>query len=71
MMDMDPTYLALSLLFSGAGFVLFSFGKKTGKMPHLVAGLALMCCPYFITNIIAMAAVCIPIAVVPFFMPEA
>ena len=67
---MDPTLLTLSLLFSAAGMGLFYFGKKAQKTPHLVAGLALMTCPYFITNVIALTCVCIVLALVPFFMPQ-
>ena len=52
------------------GMGLFMFGKKAGKIPHLVAGVALMTCPYFITNLIAMVSVCIILALAPFFMPE-
>ena len=69
-MDLDPTYLILSMLFSAVGFALFMFGKKSQRIPHLAAGLALMTCPFFITNLIAMTSICIVIAVVPFFMAE-
>ena len=69
-MEMDSNYLMLSLLFGAVGMGLFMFGKKAGKIPHLVAGVALMTCPYFITNIIAMVSVCIILALAPFFMPE-
>ncbi len=69
-MTLDPTLLTLSLLFSAAGMGLFMYGKKAGRIPHLVAGLALMTCPYFITNIIALTSICVIIAVAPFFMPE-
>ena len=69
-MDLDPTYLTFSLLFGALGMGLFLFGKKAQRMPHLVAGVALMTCPYFITNIIAMASVCIVLAIIPFFMPQ-
>jgi hypothetical protein len=69
-MDMDPNYLMLSLLFGAVGTGLFMYGKKSGKIPHLAAGLALMTCPYFITNLIAMVAVCVVLAVAPFVLPE-
>jgi hypothetical protein len=67
---MDPTLLTLSLLFSLAGTALFMFGKKAQRVPHMVAGLALMTCPYFISNVIALTSVCVVLAVVPFVMPE-
>jgi hypothetical protein len=69
-MDIDPTYLMLSLLFGMVGMALFMYGKKAQRMPHLMAGVALMTCPYFITNVIAMMSVCIVVAVMPFVMPQ-
>ena len=69
-MDIDPTYLMLSLLFGAVGTGLFLFGKKSQQVPHLCAGLALMVCPYFITNILAMCCVCAALAVAPFVMPQ-
>ena len=69
-MDLDPTYLTLSLLFGALGMGLFLYGKKSQRLPHLMAGVALMTCPYFITNVIAMMSVCIVLAIVPFVMPQ-
>jgi hypothetical protein len=69
-MDLDPTYLMLALLFGMVGMALFMYGKKAQRMPHLMAGVALMTCPYFITNVIAMMSVCIVVAVMPFVMPQ-
>jgi hypothetical protein len=69
-MEIDSNYLMLSLLFGAVGMALFLFGKKAQRIPHIVAGLALMTCPYFITNLIAMTSICVILAVVPFFMPE-
>jgi hypothetical protein len=47
----DPAWLFLSLIPSGVGFVLFVYGKKQARWPHLAAGLALMVYPYFATSI--------------------
>ena len=69
-MDLDPTYLMLSLLFGMVGMALFMYGKKAQRVPHLMAGVALMTCPYFITNVIAMMSVCIVVAVMPFVLPQ-
>ena len=69
-MEIDSGYLILSIVFSGFGTFLFLFGKKSGRMPHLFAGLALMTCPYFITNLIAMTLVCLVLAVAPFLVQE-
>jgi hypothetical protein len=68
--ELDPTYLTLSMRFRAVGMALFLFGKKSQRIPHLAAGLALMTCPFFITNLIAMTSICVVIAVVPFVMPE-
>ena len=48
-MNLDATWLFLSLIPSGVGFVLFMYGKKQGRMPQLVVGLLLMGYPY-VTN---------------------
>ncbi len=69
-MTMDPNLLMLSLLFSAVGTGLFMYGKKAQRMPHLIAGVALMTCPYFITNAILLCLVCVVLAVAPFVMPE-
>jgi len=69
-MDLDPTYLMFSLLFSAVGMGFFMFGKKAQRMPHLFAGIALMTCPYFLTNIIAMCVVCVVLAIAPFVVPQ-
>jgi hypothetical protein len=70
-MELDPTYLTLALLFSALGMGLFLYGRKASRMSHLAAGLAMMTCPYFVTNPIAMSAICLVIGVAPFVMPEA
>jgi hypothetical protein len=70
-MDLDSNYLLLSLLFGAVGMGLFMYGKKSSRMPHLIAGVALMTCPYFITNLIAMTCVCVVLAMAPFFVREA
>ena len=56
-MSLDPTVLFLSLIPGGIGFVLFVYGKKQGRWPHLVAGLLLMAYPYFTPDITSMIAV--------------
>ena len=50
-MTLDPTWLFLSLIPSSIGFVLFVYGKKQGRVPQLVAGLALMVYPYVATTV--------------------
>jgi hypothetical protein len=56
-MDLDPTWLLLSMIPSGAGFVLFMYGKKQERMPQLVVGLLMMVYPYFVSTASAMTVV--------------
>jgi branched-subunit amino acid transport protein len=62
-MNFDPTWLFLSLIPGGIGFVLFVYGKKQQRWPHLVAGLALLVYPYFTDRVIALVAVGVAIVV--------
>ena len=62
-MTLDPTWLFLSLIPGGAGFVLLVYGKKQGRWPHLVAGLAFMAYPYFATSVISLIAIGVGLAV--------
>jgi hypothetical protein len=58
-MSLDPALMFLSLIPGGIGFVLLC-GKKQGRWPHMVAGLALMAYPYVastVTQLIAIGAV--------------
>ncbi|MFN7981294.1 MAG: hypothetical protein U0Q11_05500 [Vicinamibacterales bacterium] len=50
-MSLDPTWLFLSLFPSGLGFVLLTYGRKQGRWPYAVGGLALLIYPYFVTSI--------------------
>ncbi|HTL44229.1 MAG TPA: hypothetical protein VL262_07800 [Vicinamibacterales bacterium] len=56
-MSFDPSSLFLSLIVSGVGFVLFTYGKKQDRFPHLAAGLVLMIYPYFVGSAVPMLLV--------------
>jgi len=49
----DPTWLFLSLIPGGIGFVLFVYGKKQERWPQLVAGVVFMVYPYFTPTVTA------------------
>jgi hypothetical protein len=53
-MNFDPTTLLLSLVPSGIGFVLFVYGKKQQRWPHMAAGAALSVYPYFVDTTLQM-----------------
>jgi hypothetical protein len=40
-MDLSPASLVTSLVISGVGYVLFSYGRKANRPPHLLTGLTL------------------------------
>lgn len=65
---MSTSYLMLSVLLSAVGMGLFVFGKKQGKPIHLLAGIGLMACPFFITNAIALAILGTVMTVVPLLL---
>ena len=48
--NIDPTFLLLSLIPSGIGFVLFRYGRKAERWPQLVGGLVFMVYPYFTSS---------------------
>ena len=56
-MSIDPTWLFASFIAGGIGFVLFVYGKKQQRLPHLIAGIALMAYPYFTTTALPMTIV--------------
>ncbi|HVC21156.1 MAG TPA: hypothetical protein VNE16_13840 [Vicinamibacterales bacterium] len=52
-----PSWLFLSLVIGLVGLALFTYGKKQGRMPQLIAGLALMVYPYFVYSFVGMLIV--------------
>ncbi len=56
-MSFDPTWLFMSLIPGGIGFVLFVYGKKQDRWPQLAAGLILMVYPYFATSLVSLVAI--------------
>jgi hypothetical protein len=49
--NFDASTLIAGFVVSGVGFVLFSYGRKMGRVPHVVAGLVLMVFPYFVPGV--------------------
>jgi hypothetical protein len=56
-MSLDPTWVFLSLIIGGVGFVLFVYGRKQERWPQLVAGLLFMVYPYFVSHLAALVVV--------------
>ena len=55
-MSLDPTWLFVSLIPCGVGFVLFVYRKKQDRWPQMAAGLLLMAYPYFATSLVSLVA---------------
>jgi hypothetical protein len=49
--------LFASLLVSGVGLVLTSYGKKMARPPQLVVGLVMLIYPYFVPRVVPMLIV--------------
>jgi hypothetical protein len=70
-MDLDPTWLFLSLIPSGVGFVLIVYGKKQGRWPHALAGVLLTFYPYFTSSVTALVGVGTAIGIGLYFALQA
>jgi hypothetical protein len=53
-MNFDASTLIAGFVVSGIGFVLFSYGRKMGRAPHVVTGIVLMVFPYFVPTVLLM-----------------
>ncbi|MFI5296952.1 MAG: hypothetical protein ACHREM_02550 [Polyangiales bacterium] len=56
-MDFDANAFLLSMVVGGVGFVAFAYGKKQSRLPQMLAGVALMAYPYFVSNVWVMIAI--------------
>lgn len=56
-MSVDGTQLIVAMFISLMGFALFMYGKRQKRGPQLVAGIALMVYPYFVSSLLGHALV--------------
>lgn len=56
-MNLDASSLIAGFVVSGVGFVLFSYGRKMGRVPQVITGLVLMVFPYFVPNVLLMLGI--------------
>ncbi|HEU4406077.1 MAG TPA: hypothetical protein VFS43_12485 [Polyangiaceae bacterium] len=56
-MSFDANSLLASLLVGSAGFVSFVYGRKQGRLPQMLVGVALMAFPYFVSSVPLMLGV--------------
>jgi hypothetical protein len=69
-MDMDGNLLMASLLFGLVGMGMLMYGKKSGRVIPIGAGLGLMVLPYFITNLVVLLVVCAALTGAPWLIRE-
>jgi hypothetical protein len=62
-MPIDGNALLLSLAIGCVGLACFVYGKRQGRLPQMVAGATLMIYPYFVPNLVAMAAIALVVVV--------
>ena len=65
---MTMNSLLFAMLFGSIGFGYFVYGKKQQHFPALLAGLALIIFPYFVSNTYALVVVGLGLMAVPFFL---
>ncbi len=54
---MNANALFASVVVGSIGFGFFLYGKRQRRMPHLVAGIALMVFPYFVGSVALMLVI--------------
>jgi hypothetical protein len=54
---LNAGWLFASLIVSSIGFVLFSYGRKMGRIPQLIVGIAMLVYPYFVPAVVPMLIV--------------
>lgn len=62
-MELDANSLLASLLVSSIGMATFVYGKRQSRLPQMVAGVALMVFPYFVSNVLLMAGIAVVLLV--------
>ena len=67
-LDFDANLLMLSLIPSGVGFVLFTYGRKEHRFPQLLCGIVFMVYPYFTQTMGSMVGVGVGISALLYLM---
>jgi hypothetical protein len=50
-MSLDSWLILVELVVGGAGFVLFTYGRRQERLPQLLGGLACLVIPFFLTSL--------------------
>jgi hypothetical protein len=57
-MDFDTNALLASLLIGSIGTVLFMYGKRQSRLPHMLVGVTMFFYPYFVPGAALSLAIC-------------
>jgi len=50
-MDLETGSFVTSLIVSSIGFVVFMYGRRQERLPHVMVGLLMMGFPYFVPSV--------------------
>jgi hypothetical protein len=56
-MSFEPGVLFLSLVTGAIGLALFVYGRKQQRWPQMIAGIAFMAYPYFVSSMTAVVLI--------------
>jgi hypothetical protein len=54
---LDASELIASLAIGSVGYLVFAFGKRQGRLPQMVVGIALLGFPYFVDGVLTMVVI--------------
>jgi hypothetical protein len=66
--NFDWPLLIVGLIFSAAGFVYFSYGKRTQSFNIMMCGMALMVYTYFVDSMAASIIIGLVLSALPFIL---
>ena len=67
-LNLDPYSIMSMLVFSGVGYVYFSYGKRQSKLQIMVCGLILMVYTYFVDSLATTIGVGVVLTAAPFIL---
>jgi hypothetical protein len=56
-MDLDGSSIIAGIAVSGVGYVLWRYGRKTSRPPHLLVGICMLIYPYFVPGALLICAI--------------
>jgi hypothetical protein len=60
-LDLDANSILAALLIGLVGVACFTYGRRQGRLPPMIAGAALLVYPYFVSSVLLMVAIAVAI----------